>query len=106
MNLCSLKEWSLLVAFLISEGGVYLRQFKETQNRTLVNEAIRIYKITDLLINNIKSEQSEALSKLFWRSQMHLLYEHAIDACYLSNNLDDAFLFFKESRRPFERSTS
>ena len=90
-----LKRVELIVGLLISKGDAYLRQFKETQNRTLVNEAIRIYKITDLLINNIKSEQSEALSKLFWRSQMHLLYEHAIDACYLSNNLDDAFLFLK-----------
>ena len=37
-------------------------------------------------------------SKLFWRSDSRRLYENAIEACYLQNNLDDAFYFFEKSR--------
>ena len=92
------KKMEFIVGLLIGKGDAYFTRFKETKNAMFLNEAIRIYKISDLLINKIKSEQSESLSKLFWRKQMHLLYEHAIDACYLGNNLSDAFLFFEKSR--------
>jgi CHAT domain-containing protein len=92
------KKMTLIVSLLIDKADAYLRRFRETKNPMLVNEAIRIYKISDLLINRIKSEQSEVLSKLFWQTNTHLLYEHAIEACYLAKDLTQAFFFFEKSR--------
>ena len=92
------KKIRFIIELLIGKGDAFLRQFKETHNRMLAIEAIRIYKISDLLINKIKSEQSEELSKLFWQTSSHQLYEHAIEACYLTNNIDDGFYFFEKSR--------
>ena len=42
--------------------------------------------------------QSEVLSQLLWRGNTRLLYEHAIEACYQSNNISDAFYFFEKGR--------
>ena len=92
------KKMRFIIELLIGKADAFLRRFKETKNPMLANEAIRIYKISDLLINKIKSEQSEVLSKLFWQTSTHLLYEHAIEACYLTNNMADAFFFFEKSR--------
>ena len=93
-----LKRTNLIISLLIDKGDARLKQFKETNDLKLARSAIRCYKVADELINKIKSEQSEVLSKLFWRSDSHRLYEHAIDACYLTNNLSDAFFFFEKSR--------
>lgn len=92
------KQMTSIVSLLINKGDAYLKRFKGTKNPMLVNEAIRIYKISDQFINRIKSEQSEVLSKLFWQTSTHSLYEHAIEACYLNNDLTDAFFFFEKSR--------
>ena len=92
------QEIRFIIELLIGKGDAFLKQFKEKGNPSLANDAIRIYKISDLLINKIKSEQSEAVSKLFWQTSTHLLYEHAIEACYLTNNNADAFFFFEKSR--------
>ena len=93
-----LKKISFIISLLIDRGDSYFKQFRETRDPKLSGAAIGCYKAADQLINKIKSEQSEILSKLFWRSRTHLLYEHAIDACYLTNNLSDAFFFFEKSR--------
>ena len=92
------KTMGHIVNLLIGKADAYLKRFKDTKNHMFANEAIRIYKVSDLFINRIKSEQSEVLSKLFWRNNTHLLYEHAIDACYLTNNPADALFFFERSR--------
>jgi tetratricopeptide (TPR) repeat protein len=94
----ALKKVDLIISLLIDKGDAHLKQFRETNDPKLADSAILIYKVADQLINKIKSEQSEVLSKLFWRSNSHRLYEHAIDACYLTNNLSDAFFFFEKSR--------
>jgi hypothetical protein len=62
-----LKKMRFIIGLLIGKGDAFLKRFRETRNPLLANEAIRIYKISDLLINRIKSEQSEVLSKLFWQ---------------------------------------
>ena len=63
-----------------------------------IKEAVRIYKITDQLLDRIKTEQSDLQSMLFWRSDSRRLYEHAIEACYTCHNTEDAFYFFEKSR--------
>ena len=63
-----------------------------------IKEAIRIYKVADQLLEKTKSEQSDPRSKIYWLSDRRKLYEFAIDACYASGNIEDAFYFFERSR--------
>ncbi len=37
-------------------------------------------------------------SKLFWREKTKSMYEKALEACYLSNNIEKAYYFFEKSR--------
>src|SRR4030095_701466 len=66
-----LKKIDLIISLLIDKGDAHLKEFRETHDPKFANSAIRTYKVADQLINKIKSEQSEVLSKLFWRSHAH-----------------------------------
>ncbi len=83
---------------LIDKGNAYKKRFKISKRQTDLTDAIGIYKITDQLLERIKSEQFDLQSKLFWKADSHRLYEDAIEACYLLNNTGEAFYFFEKSR--------
>lgn len=89
---------SYLVSLVLDKGDAFFKQYKYTKNKVFLKEAIRIYKIADQFLNKIKAEHSETQSKLYWRSNTRRLYEHAIEACYILNNADEAFYFFEKSR--------
>ena len=75
-----------------------MQLYKAKGETTALKEAVRVYKVTDQLLDRIKMEQSDMQSKLFWRSDSRRLYEHAIEACYDYQNTNDAFYFFEKSR--------
>jgi len=87
-----------LTGLIIDKGDAYRKQYETTKEMQALREAIRIYKAADQFLEKVRSEQSEVESKLFWRSDTRRLYENAIQACYLENNLSDAFYFFERSR--------
>ncbi|MEJ7766403.1 MAG: CHAT domain-containing tetratricopeptide repeat protein [Chitinophagaceae bacterium] len=92
------QEAGYLVNLFADKGDACLKEYKTTGRKTALKEAIKIYKSADILLDRIKTSQSEFRSKLFWRKNTHRLYEQAIEACILSGNADDAFLFFERSR--------
>ncbi|MEO5890284.1 MAG: CHAT domain-containing protein [Ferruginibacter sp.] len=87
-----------IILLIIDKGNAYLAQFKKSKNRLYINEAIRIFKVADRLVNMLKSEQTELESKLFWRNNMRHLYEQAIAACFEGDQKEDAFYFMEKSR--------
>jgi CHAT domain-containing protein len=94
----SQKKIGYLTGLLLDKADAYRLLFKLSGKTRDLSEAVRIYKITDQLLDRIKTEQSDMQSKLFWRSDSRRLYEHAIDACYSYSNHSDAFYFFEKSR--------
>jgi CHAT domain-containing protein len=97
-DLMKIKKIDYLARLIIDKGDAYRDQYETTRQVTALNEAIRIYKVADLFLNRIKTEQSDFESKLFWRSDSRRLYENAIAACYLVHDIDAAFYFFEKSR--------
>ncbi|MEO5997166.1 MAG: CHAT domain-containing protein [Chitinophagaceae bacterium] len=87
-----------LSSLFIDKADSYYKQIKATNNASAIKEAIRIYKVTDLLLERIKTRQSEMQSKIFWRMGTHRLYDQAIDACITGGKQEDAFYFFEKSR--------
>ena len=68
-------------------------------NKIILNKALGIYKKDDIFLAKVKTEQHlQFASNLVWRTTARSLYEHAIEACYADNNIDDAFYFFEKSR--------
>lgn len=83
---------------VLDKADVFLKQYYCTNDNLYLVKALRTYKVADLLLNVIKSEQIVSESKLFWRNFARRLYEHAIQACFLKNDTQHAFYFFEKSR--------
>lgn len=92
------KKIHYLTSLLIEQGNTWRKKYTLTHNADDLRKAIDVYKEADRLVNRIKGEQANLNSKLFWRSNSHGLYEHALEACYTSGNMEDAFYFFEKSR--------
>lgn len=92
------KKVHYLTGLLIEQGNAWRKKYTLTHNMDDLRKAIDIYKEADRLVNRLKGEQANLNSKLFWRSNSHGLYEHALEACYTSGNMEDAFYFFEKSR--------
>jgi CHAT domain-containing protein len=92
------KKIGYLTNLLLDKGDAFQERYKATGKLNDIKEAVRVYKVTDQLLDKIKTEQSDIQSKLFWRSDSRRLYEHAIEACYAYNNTEDGFYFFEKSR--------
>lgn len=87
-----------LTGLLINKGDAFRRQYEDKNEKSAIGKAISVYKVTDQLLDRIKTEQTDLESKLFWRNDSRRLYENAIEACYLQGNTSDAFYFFEKSR--------
>jgi len=87
-----------LTNLFISKGTAYHQYYKVTGDVRALQKAIRIYKLTDGLLDRIKAGQVETESKLFWRGDIRRLYEQAIQASFSNSNIPDAFYFFEKSR--------
>jgi CHAT domain-containing protein len=92
------KKVHYFASLVMDKGDALLEKFKTNHDLRDLNEAVCVYKVADQLLNSIKAEQSAIESKLFWRYDTRRLYEHAIEACRLQNNMAGAFYFFEKSR--------
>ncbi len=87
-----------VTSLLTSKAHGYLKQYKVNGNANSLNKAMSIYKVADKFLSNLQTSHLELGSKLFWRNHTKELYEHAIEASYLSSNAENAFYFFERSR--------
>jgi CHAT domain-containing protein/tetratricopeptide (TPR) repeat protein len=92
------KKINYLTGLVIDKADAYAKEYIETGKPGLINEAIRVYKVADRLLDRIKAEQTDLQSKLFWRMDSRRLYENAIRVCYQSRNMNAAFYFFEKSK--------
>jgi CHAT domain-containing protein/tetratricopeptide (TPR) repeat protein len=83
---------------LISKGDAWKMKSRISGNRQFLEEALRVYRLTDRFLDLLRNEQTELESKLFWRKDTRRLYEHAIDACFSLKDEAEAFYFFEKSR--------
>jgi len=97
-SFAALKKIQYLTGLIIDKADAYLKKYKDFRQEEVLQEALSIYKVADQLLDRIKQEQSESKSKLFWRSDTRRLYDHAIEAAFLSGQKEKAFYFFEKSR--------
>jgi CHAT domain-containing protein len=95
-SLGSLSEY--LGTLVLDKADAYLCQYKVILSETLLKETLAYYKKADQVMDKIKEDQFELQSKLSWRKSARRLYEHAIEASWLSKNIEDGFYFFEKSR--------
>lgn len=69
-----------------------------TQDKSLLHTALHTLESACQLIDIIRQEQSEEVSKLFWRAQTRPIYEKAIEVAYQLNQPKKAYEFFEKSK--------
>jgi CHAT domain-containing protein len=87
-----------IVNLVLNKAEALIKKYKQNKDQGDLRLALNIYKSADLLMDKIKISQTEFASKLFWRTDTRRLYERAIESCYLSGSMNDAFYFFEKSR--------
>jgi len=92
------KTTEYLTRVILDLGDAFLQQYKSSQRHDALSHAYSIYREADQLLGRIRSEQLEFESKLFWRSHLSRLYEHAIEVSFLNKDTAGAFYFFEKSR--------
>ena len=81
------------------KGDAFVYEYNVKKNKNLLLKALSIYKKNDLFLAKIKTEQQlDLFSNLVWRTTARNLYEHAIDASFAGNRIEEAFYFFEKSR--------
>lgn len=85
-----------VINLILDKADAYQHQYHVEKNLIAINEALKIYEIADHLLDKMKTEQVQ--SRLFWRTHTRRLYEHAIEASYITNNTVKGFYFFEKSR--------
>jgi hypothetical protein len=87
-----------VLTLVLDKGDILLQKYKWTRERTSLQLALQVYKKGDQLLNRLKSDQSEFTSRLYWRSNSHRLYEHALEAAYQDSDLPNFFYFLEKNR--------
>jgi CHAT domain-containing protein len=72
--------------------------YKEHPDKNTLVNALNTFKLSDQVVNTMQQSQFGEKSKLYWRNKMTLMYEEAIETCYLLNDDENAFYFFERSR--------
>ncbi len=92
----SLAEY--IVSLILDKADAHLQQYETTHNNKLLKLTLDSYKKADRVMDKIKGDQYEMMSKLSWLNNTRRLYEHAIEASWLAKNNEDALYFFEKSR--------
>jgi CHAT domain-containing protein len=96
-ELTSKRDVDVIADLMINKADAYKQKYVEYGDKKVLAEALRLYRICDQFLDRLKTEQSETNSLLFWRKESHRFYEHAIEACVLANEPEEAFYFFEKS---------
>jgi len=87
-----------VLRLVLNKADGYLERYSYNKDPKALQASFDVYKTADRLLNEIKVQQGDLESKLFWRRYSRRLYERAIEASYFLGNLNDAFYFFEKSR--------
>ncbi|MDB5248412.1 MAG: hypothetical protein JWQ40_2806 [Segetibacter sp.] len=90
------KELALFI--LGNKTELLLHQYKNTGDKKYLSACLQTTLVTDTLITKTRHEQSGEQSKLYWRNKTREFFTHAMEACYLANNVELAFYFMEKSR--------
>jgi CHAT domain-containing protein/tetratricopeptide (TPR) repeat protein len=81
-----------------SKTELLLGIYRQTHDPKWLAACLQTATLNDSLIRDIRHEQSEEQTKLYWRDHTTDFFTNAMDACYLAHDDSLAFYFMEESR--------
>ncbi|MHA7056115.1 CHAT domain-containing protein [Aquimarina sp. M1] len=83
---------------LIQKANAWITYYHYDKNQDHLTQALKTFKIADLLVDIIRFESTEYKSKLFWREQGSNLYIKAVETCYLLKKNKEAYYFMEKNK--------
>ncbi|WP_299255893.1 CHAT domain-containing protein [uncultured Aquimarina sp.] len=87
-----------LLHHLIQKANAWITYYHYDKNQDHLTQALKTFKIADLLVDIIRFESTEYKSKLFWREQGSKLYIKAVETCYLLKKNKEAYYFMEKNK--------
>lgn len=91
-------DLDLLLVILNNKTELLLNLFKLNGDRRYLDACLATAQLTDTAIEQARREQIGEKSRLYWRSKTRMFFAHALEACYLANDMPRAFYFMERSR--------
>jgi CHAT domain-containing protein len=83
---------------LASKAEALMDWHKVTGNKELLQQSLSVFLLVDVMIDQMRWNQSDGLSHIFWRGKTRQWYEKALEVCYRLGDTDHAFYFLEKSR--------
>ncbi len=90
------KEGFIIYARSLAQG--YIDICKNTGDTNFCEKAIELYSLLDYTIDFMRQQHYNLASKLFWRKEVHPIYEEAIAVCSYLNKTKKAFYFSEKTK--------
>lgn len=92
------KDKISLLFILPVLAETYLKLYEKTNKTIYLEKSIAYFKIVDYTLDLLKMNSYGFTSRLLWQKKSANIYGKAIKACYLNNNIEDAFYFMEKNK--------
>jgi CHAT domain-containing protein len=97
-QLSSVLNKDLVVGLMNDKIKFVLMLYQRNKQNLYFEAFIRNARLTDSLLTQLRHEQLGEQSKLYWRGKTTEFFSNVLEACFISNDTEDAFHFLEKSR--------
>ncbi|WP_152973319.1 CHAT domain-containing protein [Lacinutrix mariniflava] len=96
-NIVKRSNDKTLTFLILKEKSRHILE-SDVKNKDLLTYAYKNIRLTDKLLDFIRTESFEKKSKLFWQKEASQLYTLAVDACSKLKKTDESFYFIEKNK--------
>ena len=97
-DLEQVKDKNVILTVLIDKTETWLKLYHKTQEKKHLEEAIKTAQLSDEIISFIRNNSIAERSKLLWVRKGINLYNLAIEASYLLNDIEQQYYFMEKNK--------
>jgi len=88
----------LLFELMLDKATYWYDRYEFEGNESHLKKALTDLELADQLIDIIRFDTSENVSKMYWREKGAALYAQAVEVCYLLKDTDKAYYFMEKNK--------
>ncbi len=93
-----ISDRQLLFIILANKAESFLQRYLLSKNRSYLDEANKVFMLTDKVIDEMRYDQDAEPTKLYWRNRTRDFFCNAVTAAFESGDAETLFYFMEKSR--------
>lgn len=93
-----LADKEALLTYLRDKARAWQAYYQQEKQETHLEQALATLSLADYVVDLMRAEHLDAESKLFWRKQVHQIYEEGLSICYALGDVKQAYYFLEKSK--------